>query len=200
MKTKVLITVNETDIVSVVANGNTEVFLKHTNESHQTTAARKLETVETTNEQFERMIVLPKVTAEEHGKFPKGRWVTVALLFMLALPCCAMPVLDAIAQVESGNCDTCVGPSGEVSRYQFMSRVWLSVTHLPLSAAVNPVTASNAANQELGARIARFTRSHHCAPTIFQQALLWRCLARVDRPTAADKDYAQRVVNLASIQ
>lgn len=199
MKTKVLITVNETDIVSVVANGNTEVFLKHTNESHQTTAARKLETVETTNEQFERMIVLPKVTAEEHGKFPKGRWVTVALLFMLALPCCAMPVLDAIAQVETGGCDTVQGKAGEIGRFQMTRATWRQATSLPYSAAINPFTAFNVANQALGARIAGFERCHERKSTIYEQALLWHCPAHVMKPNAEERSYAQRVVNLAAI-
>lgn len=198
MKTKILITTSEDEITSVVANGNTEVYVQHMDASHRVGNPYQLKTVEVTNEQFGIIVKAPKVTAEQHNKFPKGRWATAALLFMLAMPCCAMPVLDAIAQTE-GCSDTKRGLAGEVSRYQMLPSVFVSAAHLPLSAAMNPFTARNAANQVLRTRIAGFERCHGRKPTIFEQALLWHCPARVDKPTADDRDYAQRVVNLAVI-
>jgi hypothetical protein len=125
--------------------------------------------------------------------------VTVALLFMLALPCCAMPVLDAIAQAETGGCDTVQGNAGEISRFQITKQMWRSVTSLPYSAAINPFTARNAANQVLRTRIAGFERRHERKATVFEQALLWHCPAHVLKPNAEERSYAQRVVNLEAI-
>ena len=122
----------------------------------------------------------------------------IVLLFTV-LPCRAMDVLDAIAQVESGSCDTVKGDAGEISRFQMLRRTWAAVTPLPYSAAMNPFTAKSVANQALGARNRHFTRSHHREPTIFEQALLWHCPAHVMRPNAEERDYAQRVANLAAI-
>ena len=200
MKTKVLLCINHTgEIVTAIANGGAEVYAKQFNEQHTGTACL-VKTAVVTDEQFERMVAAPRVTAAQHNKFPKGRWATAALLLlMLALPCRAMPVLDAIAQAETGGCDTVQGKAGEISRFQMTRATWRQATSLPYSAAINPFTASNVANQALGARIAGFERRHGRKPTVFEQALLWHCPAHVNKPTAADSEYAQRVVNLAAI-
>ena len=102
----------------------------------------------------------------------------------------------ALSMVESGDCDTCTGPNGERSRFQITPRNWRLATTLPLSASTNPFTAANVAQDIQYPRVLRFAARHHRMPTNAEFYLIWHCPARVARPTAAERDYSERCVNV----
>lgn len=116
--------------------------------------------------------------------------LTLALL-LLASACHGMD-WQALASVESGNNDYAVGRANELSRYQLSLGV-INEWHFDASSMTNQPYALSCAKQVLAYRLA-----HYTAPAgIYYEALLWRCPARVNKPTRADKDYANRVKNLA---
>ena len=108
----------------------------------------------------------------------------------------AMDRITALAQVETGMCDTARGQSGEVSRWQITPEVWRRHTNLPLSAAVNPFTAVHVVEIEQAEHVRRFVQSHHRQPTDAEWYGLWSRPARADHLRIAEAERAKRFANL----
>jgi len=106
-----------------------------------------------------------------------------------------LSIVAALSLVETGNDDRVVGTRGELSRWQLMSYVrkvypgrdWSNPN------AVRPVVIT-----ELTKRATHFRQHTHRWPTAAEYSLLWHCPNRVSRPSHDDRDYATRVVNLAT--
>ena len=136
-----------------------------------------------------------------------GRLLAVlfgALILFSATVAGAMDRYEALAQIESGNCDTCIGRDGEVSRYQIRPEVWAEFTILPLSAATNPFTAHNVAMAIMQKRMGSVPKGWvlECSDITFY--LLWHRPATCAlyhnkrKPTDKELDRAQRFSNLCS--
>lgn len=108
--------------------------------------------------------------------------------------------LRAIAEVETGNNPRKVGRLGERGQYQFRQATWRQHTSQPFRSAHNPSVAHTVASQHYDWIIQQIERSGKRA-TPYMVAAAWNSgVGRVTsgRIPAASKDYAQRVVNLAS--
>lgn len=125
-------------------------------------------------------------------------------VLFLTLPCFGQSTMErrlvCLSAVESGNCDTRIGPSGEVSRYQITPAVWSRATKLPLLEAGNAFTAKNVATGVQERRIAGFRRTHHRDLIDYEFYLLWSRPATLltrNRPvTAKEAQRAQFYSNL----
>lgn len=107
------------------------------------------------------------------------------LFLLLALPCAAAvdtpAMLHAIAQVETGGRNV-RGRAGEHSPYQLTPAVWHRYR--------------GTAKQRAAAHL-HYLASKLPNPTTQRLALAWNGgLGSVDRPSAAQRDYANRVTNL----
>jgi hypothetical protein len=133
----------------------------------------------------------------------------VAVLLFAATGAGAMDRFEALAQIESGNCDTCIGRDGEVSRYQIQPEVWRQYTKLPLSAASNPVTAKNVAEAIMNDRLSKYCflpnprKGEHVIYGDGTWYLLWHRpgatgLWHSRRPTARELERSDRFENLCS--
>ena len=126
----------------------------------------------------------------------------VIVLIAASLTASAADRFAALSQVESGDCDTCVGAAGEISRYQITVTEWKAHTRLPESAATNPFTARQVAAQIQDERCVRFITKKHRQPTDVEWELLWNRPATqlgVRKPTANEIDRANRFHNLCQI-
>ena len=105
------------------------------------------------------------------------------LILSLAVRCCAMDRMAALSMLESGDCDTCKGKAGEVSRFQMLKSVWCAHTSLPLSAATDALTALPIAIKVADERVANFAAHHGRQPTDFEFYRLWnpKCKAETAR-------------------
>jgi hypothetical protein len=112
------------------------------------------------------------------------------LILSLAVRCCGMDRFEALSQIESGDCDVCVGRYGEVSRYQILPSVWRQYTKLPLGAATNPFTARNVAEAIMADR----ARGVMWTDSLWY--MVWHRPGRIFKPTAREADRAQRFANL----
>ena len=124
----------------------------------------------------------------------------VALLcigaFLLALNAFAMDRFAALSMLESGNDDTAIGPSGEISRYQILPATWQNYTK---GRTLDPLNATNSlsiAQAVMSERCAQFQKTNHRPPTDFEFYLLWNCPAHVFHPSKLATDRAQRFANL----
>ena len=117
-------------------------------------------------------------------------------IFLVASSVHAMDRFEALSMIESGDCDTCIGASGEVSQYQILPSVWRQFTKLPTSAAVNPLTARNVAICVMENRVWHFVKRQHRQPTNSEWYLLWHRPARVLHPRPRELERARRFANL----
>lgn len=103
-------------------------------------------------------------------------------------------LLDAIAQVETGNRDHLIGPSGERSRYQISRLVWRQWNgSAPFHKCTGPAARACAYDHLL------WLHTHLPSPDIYSLAYSWRGGLTAYRHKAingAYHDYATRVVNL----
>ena len=83
------------------------------------------------------------------------------------------PRWAALSQIESGNCDACTGPDGEVSRFQILPKIWIKYSHLPLFAAQNPFTALKVANLIMADREKALLRLQKRPVNDWEFYLLW---------------------------
>jgi len=107
----------------------------------------------------------------------------------------------ALSQIESGDCDTCIGPDGEVSRFQILPNLWLKYSHLPLWAARNPFTALHVAELIMGEREMALMRIQKCPPTDLEFYLLWHrpavlLTSGIHTLSSSDADRMMRFENL----
>jgi hypothetical protein len=103
----------------------------------------------------------------------------------------------ALSMVESGDCDTAHGQSGEVSRFGITPDNW----KLPLSAASNPFTAVNVAMAIMRDRCAAFENKFHRPTTDFEFYVLWHRPAvflshRIRHLTLKERARAEQFENL----
>jgi hypothetical protein len=108
--------------------------------------------------------------------------------------------LRAIAEVETGNNPRKVGRLGERGQYQFRQGTWRQHSRQPFRDAHNPSVAHDVASRHYDWILQQLERSGKRA-TPFMVAAAWNSgIGRVTsgRIPAVSKDYAQRVVNLAS--
>jgi hypothetical protein len=108
--------------------------------------------------------------------------------------------LRAIAEVETGNNPRKVGRLGERGQYQFRQATWGQHTKHPFRDAHNPAVAHAVASRHYDWILQQLERSGKRA-TPYMVAAAWNSgIGRVTsgRIPTASKDYAQRVVNLAS--
>lgn len=105
-----------------------------------------------------------------------------------------MTVREALGQIESGNKDSAVGKSGEVSRYQIKPAIW----HCYSSSDQyrDKTVAWQVASKIIEARSHGFLASHHRQPTAFEVYVLWNAPAQIDNPSATVKERATRFANL----
>ena len=128
----------------------------------------------------------------------------VAVLLFAATGAGAMDRFEALGQIESGNCDTCIGRDGEVSRYQIRPEVWIKYSKLPLSAASNPFTARNVAAAIMRERMGAVPKGWTLEYSDRTFYLLWHRPATCAlyhnkrKPTDKELDRAQRFANLCS--
>jgi hypothetical protein len=113
---------------------------------------------------------------------------------MLALPAFAMPVREALGQIETGDNDNARGRAGEVSRFQIMPRVWARYSHS--TNYNNEAIAWGVAKAILEARSSYFIRSHNRPPTPFEIYVLWNAPGQIDRPKRVVSERAIRFSNL----
>lgn len=114
------------------------------------------------------------------------------------LPVAAL--LAAIAEVESANRPGAIGPRGERGLYQFRCDTWKQHTALPFTWAHNPAHARYVAEIHLRWLQRELRPWLGVEPDAARLADAWhRGLTAAKRdhpPTAAAKDYVERVVNL----
>jgi hypothetical protein len=115
----------------------------------------------------------------------------ISLLFLCQL-LFAMDRWSALSMLESADCDNCIGPNGEVSRFQIPAKTWVEVSHLPVCAARNPFTAWQVAQLIMAQRIKSVTQP----VTDRQWYLLWHRPARMNHPKPAELERAVRFENL----
>ena len=128
--------------------------------------------------------------------------ILIAVITLLAVTANAMDRFEALSQIESGDCDNCIGPSGEVSRYQMLPRVWQAWS-VPFMAATSRKDAARVAGQEMFERGIIFSRLHGRPPTDFEWYLLWHrpaCVLGGRKLTAKESDLAHRFANLCAVK
>ena len=134
---------------------------------------------------------------------PKQRMkLIVTVLIAASLTASASDRFAALSQLETGDCDACVGAAGEISRYQITVTEWKAHTKLPESAATNPFTARQVAAQIQDERCVRFITIKHRQPTDVEWELLWNRPATQlggRNPTAKEIDRANRFNNLCRV-
>jgi hypothetical protein len=101
------------------------------------------------------------------------------------------PRFRALGMLETGNDDYAIGSKGEVSRYQIMPDIWPKCLD-----PHDPELARHMAQALMTARVRWFQKQFGIEPGPYNWALLWHCPHRIKHPTASDRDYANRFVNL----
>jgi hypothetical protein len=125
---------------------------------------------------------------------------TVTMKFKLAM--CVLAALTvifnasgmdrwtALSMLESGDDDSVVGPSGEISRFQIRSELWPGGDPRDSKAAL--VIAKNV----MRARLDQFEQTYKRPATDFEFYVLWNAPAKVSHPTPCVASRAQRFANL----
>lgn len=109
--------------------------------------------------------------------------------------------LRAIAEVETGNNPRKIGRLGERGQYQFRLATWRQHTKRPFGEAHSPAVAYAVASRHYDWILQTLERNGR-QPTPYMIAAAWNSgVSRVSsgRIPAASRDYAERVVNLASL-
>jgi len=139
---------------------------------------------------------------------PFSIFLKLALMGAIGVTAISAPAMDrftALAQIESadkhhpfGN-DFCVGPDGELSRYQISPAI-VAEFHIDAARLTDPVYALKQANRIMQARCGAFEARYQRPPTDFEFYILWhrpaRLLADSSLITSAEADRAQRFANL----
>ena len=130
----------------------------------------------------------------------------LTLVLLCALRCGAMDRWAALSMIESGDCDSCVGPSGEVSRYQITTSEWNRVSKccviVIMGKPLNPKSSedsSEVAKYVAAERSLKFKKMFKRLPNDFEWYLLWHrpaCVLGGRKPTVVERDRAQRFANL----
>jgi hypothetical protein len=102
----------------------------------------------------------------------------------------------ALSMVETGDNDSAIGPSGEISRYQVLPATWRHYAKGQALDPLNPTNSLSVAQAVMSERCAQFQKTNHRAPTDFEFYLLWNCPAHVAHPGKLAADTAQRFANL----
>lgn len=142
-------------------------------------------------------------------RFARSAAVAFALVFALSAVREAAAAQDngrdaflrAIAEVETGNNPRKVGRLGERGQYQFRLATWRQHTKRPFGEAHSPSIAHAVASRHYDWILQTLQRNGK-QPTPFMIAAAWNSgVTRVSsgRIPAVSRDYAQRVVNLASL-
>lgn len=133
------------------------------------------------------------------GLFLFIAWVIwVALLCAFVSQVKAMPIRDALGQIESADRDNAKGRAGEVSRYQIMPAVWSRYsTNRNYS---DPETAWSVASRILKDRTDRFEKRMGRPITSFEIYVLWNAPAQLTRNKVSRvvAERAQRFENLVN--
>jgi hypothetical protein len=119
--------------------------------------------------------------------------VAIAILFSV-LTVKAMPVREALGQIESGDNDKAHGKAGEVSRYQIRPTLW--AIYSKSKNYTDPNEAWEVASQILGVRIYAFAKANNRPPTPFEIYVLWNAPAQIARPSRVVSERATRFENL----
>lgn len=101
---------------------------------------------------------------------------------------------DALLQIESGDNDRAVGPSGEVSRYQIRPTLWTAGEPSDAAAALDN------AKKIMGERLEAFKKSHNREATDFEFYVLWNAPGQIDKPSKVVSERAQRFANLCTVK
>jgi hypothetical protein len=135
-----------------------------------------------------------------HGSPGRLARVAMVMLCMLAVfggpSVFAMDRFAALSMVETGDNDSAIGPSGEISRYQILPATW---QHYAKGQTLDPQNATNSlsiAQAVMSDRCAQFQKTNHRPPSDFEFYLLWNCPAHVAHPGKLAADTAQRFANL----
>lgn len=124
---------------------------------------------------------------------------TRILLFLLAMPTLAatdLPRLaDCIAQVDSGNRDSAIGPAGELSRYQISEVVWRQHRPgIPFARCSDPQEAHRVAMEHL-----RWLVRQSSDLSAYALALRWNAgvaCVQWGHDQERHRDFARRVSNI----
>jgi hypothetical protein len=119
-----------------------------------------------------------------------------ALGFVAGSSAFAMDRFAALSMVETGDNDSAIGPSGEISRYQVLPATWQHYAKGQALDPVNPTNSLSIAQAVMAERCAQFQKTNHRPPTDFEFYLLWNCPAHVAHPGKLATDTAQRFANL----
>ena len=100
----------------------------------------------------------------------------------------------ALSQIESGDNDRAVGPSGEVSRFQIRPTLWTGGEPSDAAAALEN------AKQIMAERLAAFKKKRNRDATDFEFYVLWNAPGQIDKPSKVVSERAERFANLCSRQ
>ena len=129
----------------------------------------------------------------------------LSAFFLSAFSALATDRFDALAQIESQDDDSAVGPQGEVSRYQVLPEVWARTRHELTNVTLrptDPAASKIVAKWVMQPRCIAFENRYHRAPTDFEFYILWhRPACYIGRAvpraiTTAEADRADRFANL----
>ena len=119
-----------------------------------------------------------------------------ALAFFVGASAFAMDRFAALSMVETGDNDSAIGPSGEISRYQVLPATWQHYAKGQALDPMNPTNSLSIAQGIMSERCAQFQKTNHRPPTDYEFYLLWNCPAHVAHPGKLAADTAQRFANL----
>ena len=120
---------------------------------------------------------------------------------VLALPCVALPIRQALGMIESGNDDHAVGSAGEISRYQIKKDIWRTYS---FSAEFwDEKEAWRIADKVLTARAEEFRRCTGRAPAAFDIYVLWNAPGQFRsvgyQPQLISRVVAERAMRFANL-
>ena len=104
--------------------------------------------------------------------------------------------LSCLGQIESGNVDSAIGRSMEVSRYQITPECWHNTTIFPISRATDPTVSKDVALTIWRGRVNDFCKAQGRQPTLQELYLLWHRPSRVLNPKPFEAERADRFANL----
>jgi hypothetical protein len=121
-------------------------------------------------------------------------WLVVLVTLSMAASASAMDRWSALSMIESGNDDSAVGPSGEISRFQIRRELW------PGGDPQDWHNALCAAQEIMQSRLDNFQKSHKRAATDFEFYVLWNAPWQADHPSATVTERARRFINLVQLK
>jgi hypothetical protein len=130
------------------------------------------------------------------GRLARATILLCAFSFCASLSALAMDRFAALSMLESGDNDSAIGPSGEISRYQVLPSTWQRYTKDKVVDPLNSTNSLSVVQTIMTERCAHFQQMNHRAPSDFEFYLLWNCPARVAHPSKLATDRAQRFANL----